>query len=212
MTSMTELFQTLRFHQKKNPPIIFLVVGLGNPGSKYENTRHNAGFCALERLAQEENCSCNRMKFHSKIGKATIEGTGCILLKPQTFMNESGKAVEEARSYYHLSPSQILVFSDDISLPPGAIRIRRKGSHGGHNGLRDIVEATGSEDFLRIKIGVGKKPHPDYDLAKWVLGRFSEMELKSMHKAYENAASAARLLIAGEIEEAMNRYNGKNHK
>lgn len=211
MASITELFNSLHLNKNKNLPVEFLVVGLGNPGNKYENTRHNAGFCALDVLAAEENCSCDRLKFHSKMHIADIDGKRCVLLKPQTFMNDSGQAVEEARSYYKLSPSQIIVFSDDISLAPGNIRIRKKGSHGGHNGLRDIVEVVGSEDFLRIKIGVGKKPHPDYDLAKWVLGRFSESDMKSMKEAYQKAAAAARLLLQGKTDEAMNKYNEKKH-
>lgn len=207
MASVIELLQRLRGEESQKKPVEFLVVGLGNPGPKYENTRHNAGFCALDLLAVEENCTCDRMKFHAKVGRGTIEGVGCLLLKPQTFMNESGKAVEEARAFYHLKPSQILVFSDDISLPVGKIRIRRKGSHGGHNGLRDITEAIGSEDFLRIKIGVGKKPRPDYDLAKWVLGKFTDADKKGMESAYQDTVAATRLLLKGNIDQAMNHYN-----
>lgn len=206
MSSLTELFKKIH-SQSSSSPVEFLIVGLGNPGPKYENTRHNAGFCALDTLANDLGASCDKLKFNGKMVKTDIDGIGCILLKPQTFMNDSGRAVEQARGYYHLSPSQIIVFSDDISLEPGKIRIKRKGSHGGHNGLKDITEAIGSEEFLRIKIGVGKKPHPDYDLVKWVLGKFSEVDKKSVDSACKDAAKAAKLLVNREIDKAMNMFN-----
>lgn len=206
MSSLTELFKKIR-RDSSSSPVEFLIVGLGNPGPKYENTRHNAGFCALDTLASDLGATCDRLKFNGKIVKTDINGIGCILLKPQTFMNDSGRAVEQAREYYRLSPSQIIVFSDDISLEPGKIRIKRKGSHGGHNGLKDITEAIGSEEFLRIKIGVGKKPRPDYDLVKWVLGKFSEADKKAVDSACKNAAEAAKLLVKGEIDRAMNMFN-----
>lgn len=206
MSSLTELFKKIR-RDSSSSPVEFLIVGLGNPGPKYENTRHNAGFCALDTLASDLGATCDRLKFNGKIVKTDINGIGCILLKPQTFMNDSGRAVEQAREYYRLSPSQIIVFSDDISLEPGKIRIKRKGSHGGHNGIKDITEAIGSEEFLRIKIGVGKKPRPDYDLVKWVLGKFSEADKKAVDSACKNAAEAAKLLVHGEIDRAMNMFN-----
>lgn len=206
MSSLTELFKKIR-PDSVGSPVEFLIVGLGNPGSKYENTRHNAGFCALDILANDLETSCDRLKFNGKMVKTDIDQTGCILLKPQTFMNDSGRAVEQAREYYRLSPSQIIVFSDDISLDPGKIRIKRKGSHGGHNGLKDITEAIGSEAFMRIKIGVGKKPRPDYDLVKWVLGKFSESEKRAVDSACKSAAEAAKLLVKGEIDKAMNLFN-----
>jgi len=206
MSSLTELFKKIR-RDSSSSPVEFLIVGLGNPGPKYENTRHNVGFCALDTLASDLGASCDRLKFNGKIVKTAINEIGCILLKPQRFMNDSGRAVEQVREYYRLSPSQIIVFSDDISLEPGKIRIKRKGSHGGHNGLKDITKAIGSEEFLRIKIGVGKKPRPDYDLAKWVLGKFSEADKKAVDSACKNAAEAAKLLVKGEIDRAMNMFN-----
>lgn len=185
----------------------FIIVGLGNPGMQYEQTRHNAGFLAVEKLCRKFNFDAKKAKFKSYIGEATIGGKRCLVMKPQTYMNNSGEAVSEAMSFYKIPIENVLVIYDDISLEPSKLRIRRKGSHGGHNGIRSITELTGSEDFPRIKVGVGKKPHPDYNLADWVLSKFSDDEMKLMDQAAEKACCACELIVSGQIDKAMNLYN-----
>ena len=163
----------------------YIIAGLGNPGSKYEMTRHNAGFLAIDLFAIEKEINIKRLKFHSLVGEVKIGEKKCLLMKPQTFMNNSGEAIAEAAKFYKIPPEKIIIISDDVSLDVGTIRIRRKGSAGGHNGLKSIISLLGSEDFPRIKIGVGKKPAPEYDLVDWVLGRFPkelEPDLKSSPK------------------------------
>ncbi len=187
--------------------IEFIVAGLGNPGMEYDNTRHNAGFAVLDKLAEKAGANINRLKFKGKTAEAVIGGKRCLLLKPTTYMNNSGESIVQAMEFYKLDVSQIIVVCDDISLDPGKLRIRRKGSHGGHNGLRSICELTGSDDFQRIKIGVGKKPHPDYDLAKWVLGKFGKDDAAEMEKSAENACQCIELMVQGKTDEAMNKFN-----
>ena len=197
------------FFRKKESagPIDFLIVGLGNPGKEYEKTRHNAGCLALETLAREVNATPNRLKFKGQCTEATVGDHRVLLLFPLTYMNNSGEAVVEAMRFYKLKPQQLLVFSDDISLPVGTVRVRRKGSDGGQKGLRSIIQHIGSDDFPRVKLGVGQKPHPDYDLAAWVLSRFTAQELTAMETAAKNAAQAATLIVDGQIDEAMNRFS-----
>ncbi len=190
----------------KNAPQ-YLIVGLGNPGLAYEKTRHNAGFMAVTRLAKELGISINKVKFEGLYGMGEVSGQKCLLLLPQTFMNNSGRSVSAFAKFYQIPPQNIIVCFDDISLPPGALRIRRKGSHGGHNGAKDICALLGSDDWQRIKLGVGAKPHPDYDLAKWVLSKFAEPEQKELERACQNAADALKLMVAGETDRAMNLYN-----
>ncbi len=190
-------------------PVEFLVVGLGNPGREYENTRHNAGFMAVDRIAETIGVKIDRLKFKSLCAEGMLSGRRILLLKPSTFMNLSGQAVQEAASFYKIPPEKTLVFMDDISLEPGHVRIRRKGSDGGHNGIKNIIYLTGSDQFPRVKIGVGAKPHPDYDLAKWVLSRFSADELKALDGVLDHAADMASLILSGRMDEAMNVYNGK---
>ncbi len=190
-------------------PVEFLVVGLGNSGREYENTRHNAGFMAVDRIAETIGVKIDRLKFKSLCAEGMLSGRRILLLKPSTFMNLSGQAVQEAASFYKIPPEKTLVFMDDISLEPGHVRIRRKGSDGGHNGIKNIIYLTGSDQFPRVKIGVGAKPHPDYDLAKWVLSRFSADELKALDGVLEHAADMASLILSGRMDEAMNVYNGK---
>lgn len=173
--------------------IEYIIAGLGNPGLQYQGTRHNAGFNVLDTLADQLNVKINRMKFKGLTEEVTIEGVRCLLLKPNTFMNLSGESVVQALEFYKLDTQKLIVVYDDISLEPGKLRIRRKGSHGGHNGMRSIIDLTGKDDFSRIKIGVGKKPHPDYDLAKWVLGKFSKEDSKLMKTSAENACHALNL-------------------
>ena len=199
------------FFRKKKPepagPVDFLIVGLGNPGKKYEGTRHNAGFIALEALAEKLNVKVNRVKFKAYVGEASLEGRRVLLMMPQTFMNLSGESVVEAMRFYKLKPEQVLVMLDDITLPVGTIRIRRKGSDGGQRGMRSIITLSGSEQFLRIKIGVGQKPRPDYDLAAWVLSKFTGEEAAKMVDAVQNAADAACKIVEGNLDGAMNAYS-----
>ncbi len=187
--------------------IDFLVVGLGNPGMAYEGTRHNAGCTALAVLAKDVGVELTKKQFKALTATATMEGKKVLLLFPQTFMNNSGEAVQAAMAFYKLSPEQLLVLSDDISLDVGGVRVRKKGSDGGQKGLRSIIQHIDSDQFPRIRIGVGAKPHPAYDLADWVLSKYKKDEQPLMDEAFEKAASAARLVIAGRIDEAMNRYS-----
>ena len=185
----------------------FIIVGLGNPGKKYEGTRHNAGFVAVEALAKRLGVRVDRVKFKALCGEAVIGDKKVLLMMPQTFMNNSGEAVREAAAFYKLPPERCLILCDDISLPVGTIRIRRKGSDGGQRGLRSIITLCGSEAFPRVKIGVGQKPHPDYDLAAWVLSKFTKDEAPLLLSAADRAAEAACLIVEGDIDEAMNRFS-----
>ncbi|MCI8441322.1 MAG: aminoacyl-tRNA hydrolase [Provencibacterium sp.] len=188
-------------------PIEYMVVGLGNPGPKYEGTRHNAGFMALDLLAGKTGARVDKLKFRASLGDCMICGKRTLLLKPSTFMNNSGEAVRDAMQFYKLPPERVLILLDDISLPVGRLRIRRKGSDGGQNGMKNIIYLSGSDQFPRIKIGIGNKPHPDYDLAAWVLSRFTEQERAPLSEALAHAAEAVPLIVSGEIDEAMNRFN-----
>ena len=194
--------------QRSAGPVDFIVAGLGNPGKQYEGTRHNAGFMALEALAERLGVPVTRVRFKSYCGEAVIGEKRALLLMPQTFMNLSGEAVCEVMRFYKLPPERVLVMMDDISLPVGVIRLRRKGSDGGQKGMRSIITLSGSDQFPRIKLGVGAKPHPDYDLAAWVLSRFTKEEAPGMVQAAHHAAEAAELIVQGRMEEAMNRYSG----
>ncbi|MDD6395608.1 MAG: aminoacyl-tRNA hydrolase [Firmicutes bacterium] len=195
------------FGTNKSRSIDWLVVGLGNPGKKYEGTRHNAGFMAADALAEKLGISVDKLKFHALIGDGMCGDLRILLAKPQTFMNLSGQAVDEIMSFYKIPPERLIVMCDDISLEPGRLRIRRKGSHGGQNGMRNIIDMIGTQDFHRIKLGVGAKPHPDYDLADWVLSHFTVNELKLMNETAQNAAEAVKLITAGNTDKAMNLYN-----
>lgn len=185
----------------------YIIAGLGNFGMQYDNTRHNAGFSVVDMLAEQYGTEINRMRFKGKTAEITIEGIKCLLLKPTTYMNNSGESVVQAMEFYKLDVDNLIIVCDDISLDCGKIRIRRKGSHGGHNGLRSIIDLTGREDFQRIKVGVGKKPHPDYDLAKWVLGKFRPADAEKIKISAENACEALKLMIQDKTDEAMNKYN-----
>ena len=196
-----------KFSNKGGPK--WLIVGLGNPGITYEKTRHNAGFLALDKLAASENIRVDRLKYQSLIGQGEIAGVSCLLMKPQTYMNNSGQSVSQAAAFYKIPPQNILVFFDDITQDPGILRIRRNGSHGGHNGAKDISQLLGSDDYPRIRLGIGDKPHKDYDLAAWVLSKFTDAEWKEMEDAADRAAKAAKLIIQGQTDLAMNRFNTK---
>ncbi len=187
----------------------FAVVGLGNPGREYEATRHNAGFMVLDRFAESQNAEVKKIKFKSLVGECRIRDKRVLLVKPQTFMNLSGQAVQEVLSFYKMSPEQTLIIFDDISLPPGKIRLKRSGSDGGHNGMKNIIYLSGSDRFPRIKVGVGAKPHPDYDLKDWVLSAFRGEDAALMKTATENAADAIACFIGEGIDSAMNKFSNK---
>lgn len=187
--------------------IEYIVAGLGNPGRKYEKTRHNAGFMAMDLLAREEGFEYKKLKFHALIADEVIDGKRCLLMKPQTMMNLSGEAILEAADYYNIPEENILILFDDVTLDVGKTRIRRKGSAGGHNGIKSIISCLGSEEFPRIKIGVGKKPSPEWDMADWVLSEIPSGDSAALEEALKNATKAIRLLVNGETEKAMNLYN-----
>lgn len=185
-----------------------IIAGLGNPGQEYEYSRHNTGFLCLDVVCNKYGAKTDRVKFHALTGSALIAGHSCLLMRPQTFMNNSGLAVGEAASFYKIPPENVIIIFDDTSLPEGTVRIREKGSAGGHNGVKSIIAALGSDQFPRIKIGIGAKPSPDSDLADYVLGRFSEEAQKTEKAAMERAAEALELIVNGDTELAMSRFNG----
>ena len=201
------LFEKWKTNRSPSGAPEFLIVGLGNPGPKYEFTRHNAGFLCMDLLAQQLGVKIDRIKFKSVVADVAIEGSRCILMKPQTFMNNSGEAVRDAANFYKIPPEHIIILFDDISLPPGKLLIRWMGSDGGHNGIKSILYLLGSDQFPRIKLGVGAKPRPDYDLADWVLSTFQKDELSRMKEAMEKACEAVPLLVREETDRAMNLYN-----
>ena len=186
----------------------WLIVGLGNPGPEYAKTRHNCGFRALDILAGKLNCRLDKGKFQGLYNQVSYKDNKLYLLKPQTFMNLSGQTVKQLAAFFHIPPQNIIVMFDDISLEPGRLRIRSDGSAGGHNGIKSIISCIGSQDFPRVKIGVGAKPHPDYDLANWVLSNFTASEEKDLSSALERAADAALCIIDRGVPETANRYNG----
>lgn len=188
----------------------WLIVGLGNPGKEYERSRHNTGWRALDVLADQLGCRIDRAKFQGLYGQCTYEGRKLMLLKPQTYMNLSGRSVLPLSAYFNIPPANIIVLFDDISLQPGRLRIRADGSAGGHNGIKSIIAELGSQDFPRVKIGVGAKPHPEMDLADWVLGSFSASDEKAMAVSLKNAADAALAIITHGVPEAANRFNGSH--
>ena len=210
--SIFDIFAKLEKEQKNKPaaqPIDWLVVGLGNPGKKYENNRHNTGFRVMDALCSKHSERCDRSKFHALTGEAVLGGHRCLLMKPQTFMNASGIAIEAAAHFYKIPPERVLVLFDDISLPVGKLRIRKNGSAGGHNGLKSIISCLGSDQFPRVKIGVGAKPHPDYDLADWVLSTVSKTEWPDYQEAMSHAGDAALCIVKNGCEKAAAEYNGK---
>lgn len=186
----------------------YIIAGLGNPGSQYENTRHNAGFLCIDKLAKEENCAIDRLKFNALTARAEIDGVSCFLMKPQTYMNLSGDAVIQAARFYKIPADRIIIISDDITLAPGKLRIRRSGSAGGHNGLKSLIAQLKTDAFPRVKLGVGEKPHPEYDLAEWVLGKFSPADREALDGAIDRAVKAIRLMVRGQTDRAMSKYNG----
>ena len=191
----------------KNPTFDWLIVGLGNPGLQYENTRHNVGFMTADLLMKQNDGDFNKHKFEAAFGECTIGKNRVLVVKPQTYMNNSGRAVTQIAAFYKIPKDKIIIIYDDISLDVGKIRMRRNGSHGGHNGMKDIIELMGDNNITRIKIGVGQKPHPDYNLADWVLSKFPESDKENLDAALLKATKAAKEIMSKGIDSAMNKYN-----
>ena len=193
----------------KKAPVTWLVVGLGNPGDQYDNPRHNVGFAVTDELARRGGFSIQRLKHKALTQSAVIGGQGVLVMKPVTYMNLSGEAVADAARFYKVAPDHVLVISDDVDLPVGKLRLRKSGSAGGHNGLKNIIQHLGTDQFPRLKVGVGGKPHPDYDMASWVLGKLQGQDKAVMDQAVERAADAVECLLEQGLERAMNRFNQK---
>lgn len=191
----------------KTGAVEYIVVGLGNPGKEYEHTRHNAGFISIDKIAEKYSCNINKLKYKALIGECVISGKKVLLMKPQTFMNLSGEAVTQAMSFYKIPPEKIIVIFDDISLDVGKMRIRRKGSDGGQRGMRSIIGLSGSDKFPRIKVGIGEKPNPNWQLADWVLSRLTKSELDTLDKVTDNVCGAVEYMVSENIDKAMSEYN-----
>ena len=192
---------------QKKLPVSWLIVGLGNPGEQYENTRHNVGFLVADELGERGSFPIQRLKFKALTNTAVISGQGALVMKPTTYMNLSGEAVGEAARFYKIPPSRVLVISDDVDLPLGKLRIRTGGSAGGHNGLKSVIQHLGADQFPRLKVGVGGKPHPDYDMADWVLGKLQGEDKRVMDEAVKRAADAVECFLKDGPQKAMNRFN-----
>lgn len=206
--SIFDIFKQL---ENKEPAptgaVEYIIVGLGNPGTEYENTRHNIGFMTIDTLCEKYKVNCKKLKFKSLTCDVMISGKRCLIMKPGTYMNKSGEAVTEAMSFYKIPPERTIIVFDDISLEPGKMRIRRKGSDGGHNGIKNIIYLSGADTFPRIKMGVGAKPHPDYNLADWVLGHFKKEDGEKLEQCFDNAVTALELMVDGKTDQAMNKFN-----
>lgn len=207
--SIFDLFKKIESETSPAMPVSFLVVGLGNPGKEYAYTRHNTGFLAVDHIARSIGVTVDRAKFNALVADVTLGGARVLIMKPQTYMNESGIAVKQAADFYKIPAERIIVISDDVSLPVGRMRVRRSGSDGGQKGLRSIIAHLGTDGFPRVRIGVGEKPHPDYSLADWVLSEFSEKEKKILLDEFDLACSGIERLIAGDADGAMMICNGK---
>lgn len=213
MSNIFDLFKKIeKKEEASSAPITHLVVGLGNPGDKYFYTRHNAGFLSIDYLAQKYGTRIDRSKFHALCGEAQIGAHRVLLMKPQTMMNASGTAVREAAAFYKIAPQNVIVISDDITQIPGKIRVRKKGSAGGHNGLKDIIYQLSSEEFPRVRLGVGEKPHPDYDLAAWVLSDFTKSEQEALFGAFECVSDGIKKILDGDFDGAQMLCNSHQPK
>lgn len=208
---MADIFDLFKKIEKPSAtstePITHLIVGLGNPGKEYLFTRHNAGFLTVDYLSEKLGVKVDRAKFKALVGEAKIGGKRALIMKPQTYMNLSGEAVREAADFYKIAPENIIVICDDINLAPGKMRIRKKGSDGGQKGLRSIIEQLGTDGFPRVRMGVGAKPHPDYELADWVLSEFRGEDKEAFFAAMTNAVEALEMMLAGDTDKAMSKFN-----
>lgn len=210
MANIFELFKQISSSTDvKSGTVEYIIVGLGNPGREYERTRHNSGFMAIDYIASRCGTKIDRAKFSALTGETVLAGKRVLLVKPQTFMNSSGEAVAAASKFYKILPENIVVISDDISLDVGRVRVRRKGSHGGQNGLRSIESCLSSQNYRRIKIGIGAKPHPDYDLASWVLSNFDDEDMQKLDECYPKIYDGVCKILEGDIEGAMQICNGR---
>ena len=209
---MANIFDLFKKIEKSTPaasgPVTHLIVGLGNPGAQYEGTRHNAGFLAVDYIAERCGVKIDRARFRALVAEVTLAEKRVLLMKPQTYMNLSGEAVREAASFYHIPPENVILLCDDVTLPVGRMRVRGKGSDGGHNGIKSMVAQLGSSEFPRIRLGVGEKPSPDYDLADWVLSRFGAAERETLTRTFPVACEGAELLLRGELAAAQAKCNG----
>lgn len=206
MADIFDLFKKIEKNESQ-APVSYIVAGLGNPGREYEKTRHNAGFLAIDYIASKMGVSISRAKYHALVGEGEIAGKRVLLMKPQTYMNNSGVSIAEAASFYKIPAENVIVLHDEISFEPGLMRIRRKGSAGGHNGLKSIIAHIGSQDFPRVKIGVGQKPTPEYDLADWVLGKMPAQDAEKMAERFADIYSSIEYVVSGKIDEAMNKFS-----
>ena len=207
MSNIFDLFKQIEKKETENVNVTHIVVGLGNPGEKYQKTRHNVGFVAMDYISEKLNIKITKAKYKALVCDANFGGKRVLFMKPQTFMNNSGEAVKEAADFYKIPVENIIVIYDDISLQPGKMRIRLKGSDGGHNGIKSIIAHLSSNEFPRIKIGVGAKPSPDYDLADWVLGVMPKEDAESTKKVIENTFDSVELMLQGNVNKAMEKYN-----
>lgn len=206
-----DIFDLFKKLEKPTPtgPVEYIVVGLGNPGKDYQYTRHNAGFLAVDHIAEKLGFKVDKIRFKSLCGEAMIRSKRVLFLKPSTYMNLSGQAVTEAMAFYKVPTTNVIVIYDDVSLDVGRLRIRAKGSDGGHNGIKNIIYLTAKDDFPRIKLGVGGKPHPDYDMADWVLSRFSDEEMKALGQCIQKTPDILDAIIGSSVADAMNQFNSK---
>ena len=210
---MSNIFDLFKKIESGTPaptgPVTHIIVGLGNPGAQYELTRHNAGFLAVDRMAERLGARIDRARFRALCGEATFAGCHVLLMKPQTFMNLSGEAVREAAAFYKIAPENVIVIADDVNFAAGKLRVRGKGSDGGHNGLKSIIYQLQSDAFPRVKVGVGVKPHPEYDLADWVLSNFSKEEMEALRASFDRIYDGIALILKGDVPAAMQLCNGK---
>ena len=207
MSNIFDLFKKIETEKPAPAPIEYIVAGLGNPGAKYTKTRHNIGFMTLDYIAEKNGFKINSFKFKAMCADVNFGGKRVLFMKPETFMNNSGEAIREAADFYKIPPHNIVIIFDDISLAPGKMRIRRKGSDGGHNGIKSIIYQLESDAFPRIKMGVGAKPHPDYDLADWVLSEFSKEDAEAIFPRFADACEAIPMMLGGDIDGAMGKFN-----